>query len=277
MKSEKLKDMSDKYEILEVNAQDIIEGVNIDAQVSTAKKYPRDITRSINNSITMATMNEDVARSCSYALVKSGKYISGPSVHLAKIIVSNWGNMRTDAKVVRITDKQIISRGTCWDLEANVASAFEVRMPIVDYRGNRYSDDIITTTGNASNAIAYRNSVFAVIPRPIIDSVINAAKQLITGDLTDHAKLINKRDAILTAFANDYNIDEQSILKIIGKQSNSQINAEHIYIMCGILQSLRDGDTTVSDLTSTASEKKKDSVDRKKTVIKSKNNKIDLP
>lgn len=35
--------------------------------------------------------------------------------------------MRAEAKVVQITDKQVISRGTCWDLENNVATAFEVR------------------------------------------------------------------------------------------------------------------------------------------------------
>ena len=62
-------------------------------------------------------MNQETAQSCSYALPRGGKPITGPSVHLAKIIVSNWGNMRTEAKVVQITDKQVISRGTCWDLE----------------------------------------------------------------------------------------------------------------------------------------------------------------
>ena len=46
---------------------DELERANVDVQVSTAKRYPRDMRRSVNNSIVMATMNEEVARSCGYA------------------------------------------------------------------------------------------------------------------------------------------------------------------------------------------------------------------
>ena len=152
----------EEYEVLPVEAQslqqapvDVLERANVDSQVATAKQYPRNIRRSIDNSIVMATMDNETAQSCGYALTRGGKPITGPSVHLAKIIVSNWGNMRTEAKVVQITDKQIISRGTAWDLETNVASAFEVRRSIVDKKGNRFSDDMITVTGNAANSIAY--------------------------------------------------------------------------------------------------------------------------
>lgn len=49
--------------------------------------------------------------------------------------------MRTEAKVVQITDKQVISRGTCWDLETNVASAFEVRRSII---GKMDNDSLMT-------------------------------------------------------------------------------------------------------------------------------------
>ena len=83
------------YEILPVENQnvqvvqmDVVERASVDSQVATAKQYPRNITRSINNSIAMATMDNDTAQSCGYALPRGGKPITGPSVHLAKIIVS---------------------------------------------------------------------------------------------------------------------------------------------------------------------------------------------
>ena len=97
----------EEYEVLPVEAQslqqapvDVLERANVDSQVATAKQYPRNIRRSIDNSIVMATMDNETAQSCGYALPRGGKPITGPSVHLAKIIVSNWGNMRTEAKVV---------------------------------------------------------------------------------------------------------------------------------------------------------------------------------
>lgn len=245
----------ENYEMLPVEAQDVqivqvdaVERANVDSQVATAKRYPRDIRRSIDNSVVMATMNQETAQSCSYALPRGGKTITGPSVHLAKIIVSNWGNMRTEAKVVQITDKQVISRGTCWDLETNVASAFEVRRSIIGKNGQRFSDDMITVTGNAANSIAYRNAVFAVIPKAITDRVYYAAQKFITGDLSDSDKLLKVRTGILNNFKNNYGITEEEVVKMCGKQTVNQIGADEISMLMGTIQALKDGDTTVDEL-----------------------------
>lgn len=245
----------ENYEVLHVDAQemqvvqvDAVERANVDSQVSTAKQYPRSIKRSIDNSIVMATMDADTAQSCGYALPRGGKPITGPSVHLAKIIVSNWGNTRTEAKVVQITDKQIISRGTCWDLEANVASAFEVRRSIVDRYGKRFSDDMITVTGNAANSIAYRNAVFSVVPKAVVEKVYKAAQKFITGDLSDDEKLIKRRTDAINYFNDEWGITEEEVIKLCGKQTVNQIKADEIALMLGMVQSLKDGDTTVEDL-----------------------------
>lgn len=263
----------ENYEMLPVEAQnaqivqiDALERANIDSQVATAKQYPRNIRRSIDNSVVMATMNQETAQSCGYALPRGGKPITGPSVHLAKIIVSNWGNMRTEAKVVQITDKQVISRGTCWDLETNVASAFEVRRSIVGSKGQRFSDDMITVTGNAANSIAYRNAVFAVIPKSITDRIYQAAQKLITGDLSDADKLLKKRTSVVNNFKNDYEISESEVIKLCGKQTINQINAEDLALLLGMLQSLKDGDTTVDELTKPIRDSKEAKADKLKDI-----------
>ena len=227
---------------------DVLERANVDSQVATAKQYPRNIRRSIDNSIVMATMDNETAQSCGYALPRAGKPITGPSVHLAKIIVSNWGNMRTEAKVVQITDKQIISRGTAWDLETNVASAFEVRRSITDSKGRRYSDDMITVTGNAANAIAYRNAVFSVVPKAVVDKVYKAAQKCITGDLSDNEKLLKRRTDAINYFNDEWGITEEEVVKLCGKQTVNQIKADEIALLLGMDQSLKDGDTTVDEL-----------------------------
>lgn len=264
----------ENYEVLPVESQDVqivqvdaVERANVDSQVATAKRYPRDIRRSIDNSVVMATMNQETAQSCSYALPRGGKPITGPSVHLAKIIVSNWGNMRTEAKVVQITDKQVISRGTCWDLETNVASAFEVRRSIIGKNGQRFSDDMITVTGNAANSIAYRNAVFAVIPKAITDRVYYAAQKFITGDLSDSDKLLKVRTGILNNFKNNYGITEEEVVKMCGKQTVNQIGADEISMLMGTIQALKDGDTTVDELMKPIRESKEAKKDAMKKAI----------
>lgn len=244
----------DAYEVTQVQHDqniiqlDTIERANVDSQIATAKQYPRDLRRAINNSIAMATLDVPTAQSCGYALPRGGKPITGPSVHLAKLIVSNYGNIRTEAKVVQITDKQVISRGTCWDLENNVASAFEVRRSIVGRTGQRFSDDMITVTGNAANSIAYRNAVFSVIPRAITDKVYQAAQHCITGDLSDEDKIIARRKKCIDYFKDEFGITEQEVVMLCGKKTVNQIKANEIALLLGITQSLTDGDTTVDEL-----------------------------
>ena len=240
---------------------DAIEKANVDVQVSTAKQFPRNVTRAIQNSIVMATIDPETAQMMRYALPRGGKPITGPSVHLAKLIVSNWGNVRAEAKVVQITDSQVVSRGTCWDLENNVATAIEVRRNIKGKNGQRFSDDMITVVGNAANSIAFRNAVFSVIPKAVTDKVYRAAQECITGDLSDEAKLLQKRTNCLKFFNDEYGITEEEVIKLCGKQTVNQIKADEIALMLGIYQSLKDGDTTVEEVMEPIrKEKKKDDI-----------------
>lgn len=245
------------YEVLQVEAPnpaqlvaslDRAERANIDIQVSTAKQYPRSISRCANNAVAIATMDKDTAQSCGYALPRGGKPITGPSVHLAKIIAQQYGNLRAEAKVVEITDKQVVSRGTAWDLENNYAVSFEVRRSIVGRNGNRFTDDMITVTGNAANSIAYRNAIFGIVPKSITDKAYKAAQHLITGDLSDEEKLIKRRDGAIKHFTDTYGITEEEVIKLCGKHTVNQIQADEIALLLGFAQSLKDGDTTVEEL-----------------------------
>ena len=245
------------YQVLEVatpnpaqliGSLDRAERANIDIQVSTAKQYPRSISRCANNAVAIATMDKDTAQSCGYALPRGGKPITGPSVHLAKIIAQQYGNLRAEAKVVEITDKQVVSRGTAWDLENNYAVSFEVRRSIIGRNGNRFSDDMITVTGNAANSIAYRNAIFGIVPKSITDKAYKAAQHLITGDLSDEEKLIKRRDGAIKHFTDTYGITEEEVIKLCGKHTGNQIQADEIALLLGFAQSLKDGDTTVEEL-----------------------------
>lgn len=230
-----------------VEVIDSSERANIDVQVSTAHAYPRDLTRCVMNSIAIATFDRETAQTCGYALPRGNKPITGPSVHLAKIIAQQYGNLRAEARVVNVTATQVISRGTAWDMENNYAVAFEVRRSIVGSKG-RYNDDMITVTGNAANAIAYRNAIFAVVPRAITDKVYRAAQECITGDLSDETKLIKRRDGAIKYFNDQYGITEAEVVKLCGKQTVNQIGVEEIALLLGIQQSLKDGDTTVDEV-----------------------------
>ncbi|MDD4438330.1 MAG: hypothetical protein PHS04_09880 [Tissierellia bacterium] len=262
--------MDNEYEVKQIDVEPMqvcaVEQVAIDKQISTAKAYPRDLIKVKNNVLLLVTMDRDTAESCSYALPRKGKPITGPSVHLARIIAQQYGNLRAETKVVEITDKHVVSRGTAWDLESNYAVSFEVNRSIIGKYG-RYNDDMITVTGNAANAIAFRNAVFSVVPKNITDAALNAAQNLITGDLSDKKKLEERRAKAIKYFKDEYGITEPEILKMLGKHKVDQLGAEQIRIMLSTSQALEDGDTTVDEL---MKDIRKPAVQEKKEILKNK-------
>ena len=216
----------------------------VDVQISTAKAYPRSIKKALDNSMIIVTMDEETASSCTYSLPRGGKSVTGPTVHLAKILAQNWGNLRIEAKVVAIESKHITSQAIAFDLENNLAIKVEVKRSIMTKNG-RMNDDMITVTGNAANAIALRNAVLSVIPKAIVDKVYSEAKKKITGDVSDKTKLMAKRKQVFEALKETYSLTEQEILFAIGKAAIDHVNQDDIVTLIGIGTAIKDGDTTV--------------------------------
>lgn len=236
--------MEDVVKVESASIQYNQDRANIDSQVSTAKAYPRDIARSVTNAIFIATMDGETAAGCTYSVPRGGKPITGPSVNLARILVQTWGNLRAETKVVDITDKHIVSQATCWDIENNVAVKVEVRRSIMTKLG-RMNDDMITVTGNAGNAIAYRNAVYNVLPKSVIEKVYKSAMGMITGDVSDETKLIKRRAEVVDKLKKAFGVTDEEILYAVGKAKMEYIMADEIVVLIGIGTAIKEGDTTV--------------------------------
>ncbi len=229
------------------NDIDTQEKAIVDMQVSTAHAYPRDVMKAKNNAVAIMTMDLTTAKTASYALPRGGKTITGATVHLARVLAQSWGNLRVEAKIIGSTPTHVISRAVCWDLETNVAVSMEVRRSIIDKNGRKFNMDMQTVTGNSANAISFRNAVFAVIPRAVTDAVYNAARNMITGDLTDEQQLIKRRKQMLDYFLDTYGVTEQQILDLLNFNSINQIKQDQIVHLIGVQQGIKDGDVTVAE------------------------------
>lgn len=214
----------------------------IDSMIATARAYPRNIKKSVENAIATVTLDQETAQSCNYSLPRGGKTISGPSVHLAKTLAQTWGNMRFEAKVVSVDKTTLTSQGVAFDLESNVAIKVEVKRSIVGKHG-RFNEDMITVTGNAANAIALRNAILSVIPKMVVDKVYNAALETITGDVSGN-KIEEARTKLVKYFDENYKVTEKEILNLLGKEKLSQITKDNIVTLRGVAQAIKDGDTT---------------------------------
>jgi len=216
----------------------------IDSQIATAKAYPRNMSKSIDNAIATVLRSTDIAESCVYTVPRGAKKISGPSINLAKIIMQFWGNFRSAARVVDIENRTLTSEAVAFDIETNVSVKIQVKRSIWGREG-RFNDDMIVVTGNAANSIALRNAIFAVIPKVWVDQVYIAAQKKIIGDVSTEEKLMLARKKAIETLKDRYGITEKEILKAIGKAAAEFITKDDLITLAGIDTAIKEGDTTV--------------------------------
>lgn len=221
---------------------DIIKA-EIDIQISTAKTYPRSIAHFKQKALSMATLDQETAVSCFYALPRAGKTVEGPSIRLAEIVISAWGNLRASANVIANDRKTITARAICHDLESNTAIAIEVKRKITDKNGRTYSEDMQVVTGNAACKIALRNAVFSVIPMAYTKEIYDKVRLVAAGDV---ATLGQRRMDALKHFKS-MGVTYDRIYAVLGVKSDEDIDQEKFLTLLGIANAIKDGDTTLEE------------------------------
>ena len=215
----------------------------IDVQIATARRFPRSIKSFKEQALAMATLDEETAAGCFYSLPRGGKTVEGPSARLAEIVLSAWGNIRADARVIEVGSRDIVAEGACWDLEKNVAVRVQVKRRITDRNGKRYNDDMIVVTGNAACAIALRNAVFKVVPGAYTKAVLAAARSVAIGD----AKTLASRRAEMMAYFGKMGAPAEKVLATINRPSIEDVTLDDLATLKGLATAIRDGDTTVDE------------------------------
>lgn len=233
-----------------INSNDALQALNrseIDIQISTAKQYPRDLDKVLLNIRKMATLDEETAEDCFYALKRGygndQQLIEGLSVRLAEIFVASWGNIRVATRIIGNDGKTITAQGACHDLETNVAVNVEVKRRITDKQGRTYSEDMQVVTGNAASAIAFRNAVFKVIPKAVTKKVINEIKQMAIGKAND----LEKKRAAAIAWFNGQGVEIDDILKYLQVDCIESIDAEKFMILRSTANAVKEGTTTIAE------------------------------
>ena len=219
---------------------ELISAAEINQQIATAKKYPRQVTTFMREARALVTLNESIAQQCIYALPRDGKVVEGPSARFAEIMAHAWGNSRAGARVVHEGDKFLTAQGVMHDLERNVAITFEVQRRITGKNGRRYSDDMIGVTANAACSIALRNAILKVVPKAFWQPLYDEARRVVAGDVQT---LSNKRAKAIEAFA-IYGINKEQICTKLGRAGVADITVDDLVMLFGILTAIKEGDTT---------------------------------
>ncbi len=218
----------------------------VDQQITTAHAYPRSVSRAVQNILSLATIDEESAEECVYALPRGGKPIKGPSVRLAEIIASQWGNCRVGARVVHVDriEKYVEAEGVFHDLETNAATTARVRRRISDKHGRLLNDDMIVVTGNAACSIAKRNAILGAVPKAVWRKAYASVEQVLAGDIKT---LSERREGAMKAFA-AFGVTPEQIFAALGIGGLDDLALEHMGTLTGMRSALKSGEATVEEM-----------------------------
>ena len=236
----------------------------VDLQITTAHRFPRSIARFRQQAMSMATIDEETAAGCFYNVPRDGKTIEGPSIRLAEICTSAWGNLRVECGVIDAGDREITAEGTCWDLETNVAIKRQVKRRITKRNGQRYSDDMVITTGNAACAIALRNAVFSVVPRVYVDELLRQVKLVAIGK----AETLVKRRQEMIGYFGKMGIVKDRLLAHVGKPAVDDLTLEDVFALRSVANAIKDGATSIDEAFPTAQAPKTETTEQLKSRLR---------
>lgn len=224
-----------------------INAAEINQQIATAKRYPRSIKEFVREATEMVSMNQSIAAECMYSLKRGrgedSKVIEGPSARMAEIVASAWGNCRAGARVVGEDDRFVTAQGGFIDLQRNVAITYEVRRRITDSKGRKYSDDMVGVTANAACSIALRNAVFKGVPKAFWSEIYRVARATAIGD----AKTLGTRRQDMLAAFGKMGVGADKVFALLEVKGVEDISLDHLALMVGIFQSIRDGEQTIEE------------------------------
>jgi len=232
-----------KTDVVVAQRAGAMEVAEIESQIATAKRYPRNISVFKEKLMSMANLDQETAESCYYALPRGGKSVDGPSIRLAEIALSCYGNCVAEAHVTHEDEKFIYAVGSCRDLENNVAYRAEVRRRITYKNGKRYNDDMIAVTANAACAIALRNVIFKVVPGAYLKPVFDKCKRTAVGEAKS---LANRRSEVIKRLM-QFGLVEERILSVLNRRNVDEVTFDDVAALIGLGTAIKDGDTTVEE------------------------------
>lgn len=223
-----------------------LQKAEIDQLITTARAYPRSMKRVQSAIMSMATLDEESAEECMYALPRGGKPIKGPSIRFAEILKQSFGNCRAGARVVDVDRVEMFveAEGVFHDLETNASTTARVRRRISDKNGRLFKDDMIIVTGNAACSIAMRNAILAGVPKPLWRKAYDSVQATITGDITT---LSENREKALKALA-AFGVKPEQIFTSLGRDGLEDINVDDIATLRGMYSALKNGEATVEEM-----------------------------
>jgi hypothetical protein len=216
--------------------------------IQTARENPRQLAK-FQKTIFELAKSPRFAEVASYVLPRGEKKITGPSIRFAEALVQEWGNCQWIAQEVGRSDTHVIVAGIFFDFEKNIVNGATVSRPIIysqgKFKGQRYSEDMVSTTVAAAGAIAKRNAVLkGGIPQAHWEAAYTQAQLTLTHEANNPAlrKQVGEK---IEAYIGSMGYDPADVLRrLYGVAGWGYLSAEQFTELRQLANSVRAGETS---------------------------------
>ena len=248
-----LSESIESLEVMPLNAIESIQRAEIDTQITTAKRYPRSLASFKVQALEMVAMDEETAASCIYRRPvgkeknPQGKWVEkhaeGMSIRMAEIVSACYGNIRSGAMIIEQTERQVKVRGSCHDLQNNVATGVEVVEATITTDGKPYNERMRIVIAKSALAKATRDAIFRVVPRALCRPIEEMARKVAIGD----AKSLHDRRDKVMAWLTKIGVDASRAFAALGIKGLEDLTSEHLVTLTGYKTAIKDGEITVEE------------------------------
>lgn len=224
----------------EVEARQVAE---IRGKMILARQFPRDPQMSLNR-ILIECENIKLAESATYSFPRGDSEVKGPSIRLAEVIASYWGNFNCGVTELEQRTGESTVKAYAWDLESNYSDEKVFTVPHVrsTKKGNyQLTDprDIYELVAN-QGARRKRACIFSVIPTYLVEAAVEKCNETLENSMNKEG-VEAVRVKMLSVFnALDEAITKEVLEAKIGKPFDS-FSTKDIVKLRNLYNAIKDG------------------------------------
>lgn len=221
------------------------EAQEVQMAMFAAKRFPRDEVSAYNR-ILRDCQRSSLAEKAMYEYPKGGKMITGPSIHLARVLARGWGNLDSGFKVLEQNARESTVMSYCWDLETNYRETKVFTVPHI--RETKKGAKPLTDSREIYELIANQASrreracILSVIPSDVVDAAVGQCGTTLAGK--SKMPLVDMIRALVKNFQEQFGVTSEMLETYIGckKEAFSQ---QSVIRLKNVYNTLRDGSASV--------------------------------
>lgn len=211
----------------------------VQAAIMLAKQFPRDKLESMDRILTECC-RPTLAESATYSYTRGGAEVTGPSIRLAEVLATNWGNFQFGWNEMARSNGQSEILAFAWDCQTNVRRT--IQFFVKHWRdtkkgGHALRDerDIYEICANQA-ARRMRACILNTIPGDVIECAVQQCEKT----LATHEIVTPETIALMIKAFEPFGVTKEHIEKRIGRKIDA-INGAVMVQLRKIYNGLKDG------------------------------------